>query len=1283
MASKAAATPVRVTIITLDAHLAGAFERARKTLVAELPGLHFTMHVAAEFATDPSAIARATADIAAADFIVATQLFTEESAGAVRAAIDARGDTADAICCALCVPELMKFTRLGKFSMGAPASAWSPLALLKKLRGERKDGKSSGERQMTMLRQLPKLLKFIPGAAQDVRVYFLALQYWLAGSDVNLVNLVKKMVSRYATGPRAGLRGALTYEDPIEYPEVGIYHPDLPAAHIADRASALTSTGTKGTIGVMVGRSYVLAANTAHYDAVIRAFERRGLATVPVFASGLDARPALEKFFVGTTSGDVTRSGATGAAPASIDALVNLTGFSLVGGPAYNDSGAAREALGELDVPYIVAPSLEFQRVDEWRDDARGLNPLQATLQVAIPELDGATSPVVFGGRTAGMPGEAEGASAPITERVDRLADRVARLARLRRTPHADRKVALVIFNFPPNAGNTGSAAYIAVFESMFRTLHALKAQGYTVEVPATVDELRTRICEGNAQRYGAPANVAVRIPVDDHVRREPHLSEIERTWGSAPGRQLTDGRSLFVMGEHFGNIFVGVQPAFGWEGDPMRLLFEGNFSPTHAFSAFYRWIREDYNADVVLHFGTHGALEFMPGKQVGLSDKCWPERLIGDLPNVYLYASNNSSEGTMAKRRGLATLVSYLTPPIANAGLYKDLAALKASVDRFRQREGAPDVSDPLAQMIQEQGAALELCAAAPVWTAETVSAAVETLRAKLLELEQSLIPMGLHIVGEPMSPESRAETLFEIARLPRPELELPSLIVAIAGEAPHGERLEIAERGARKVIATIVEKGSAAWARDALARDGWVRHTMAIESRDLKVVKLIIDELARLDALLREDHELPGLLRALDGRYVPPAPGGDLLRSPNVLPTGRNIFGFDPYKVPSPFAMLDGRARAEMLLQRHVADGQAFPETVAFVLWGTDNMKSEGVPLAEVLALLGAAPRFDAVGRLCGARLIPLEQLGRPRVDVVVTLSGIFRDLLPLQVKLLAEASLLAARADEPLEQNFVRKHTLAHMESLGCDLEIAALRVFSNADGAYGSNVNLLVDTGMWQDKDELAEQFVRRKSFAYGADGRTAPQAALFTRALGGATLSFQNLDSVELGATDIDQYVESLGGMHRVIERERGAPVACYVGDHTGAQGKVRTLTEQVALETRTRLLNPKWFEAQLAAGFEGVRNIAGHVTTTVGWSATTESVPAWVYTEVTKQFVLDAAMRERMAALNANATSGMAQRLLEASDRGFWQPDAETLAALKAASAELEDRLEGVFAKAS
>ncbi|MFM7275471.1 MAG: cobaltochelatase subunit CobN, partial [Gammaproteobacteria bacterium] len=411
--------------------------------------------------------------------------------------------------------------------------------------------------------------------------------------------------------------------------------------------------------------------------------------------------------------------------------------------------------------------------------------------------------------------------------------------------------------------------------------------------------------------------------------------------------------------------------------------------------------------------------------------------------------------------------------------------------------------------------------------------------------------------------------------------------------------------------------------------------------------------------------------------------APGGDLLRTPEILPTGRNIHGFDPYRLPSAFALRDGERQARLLLDRHLADGNPLPESVALVLWGTDNLKTEGAPIAQALALMGAGPRFDSYGRLCGAKLLPLETLGRPRIDVLMTLSGIFRDLLPLQTRLLAEAAWLAASADEPESLNFVRKHALAWQREHGGELETAALRVFSNCEGTYGSNVNLMVDNGGWNDEEELAETYTRRKCFAYGRDGKAEAQAELLKEVLGGVQLAYQNLDSVELGVTTVDHYFDTLGGISRVIRRSSGREVPVYISDHTTGSGKVRTLGEQLALETRTRMLNPKWYESVLSHGFEGVRQLESHVTNTMGWSATTGQVAPWVYQRLSETFILDEAMRQRLASLNPGASVKFAQRLLEAHERRYWQPDPQTLDALRRAGEDLEDWLEGVSQEAA
>jgi magnesium chelatase subunit H len=1237
--------PIRVVIVTMDTHLASATERARTVLQREMPGLSVALHAATEFSGSAEGLARCRDDIARADIVLCAMLFLESHFTEIMPDLQARAQACDAMVSILSDSAVMKLTRIGRFRMDS--SAGGALGFLKRLKGNGKDrNASAGSRQMKMLKRIPQILRFIPGTAQDVRAYFLTLQYWLAGSDENIANMIRALVDRYADGERRGLRGTLKVAAPVAYPEVGIYHPRL-KDRICERADLLPAVGSRGTVGVLGLRSYMLAGNADHYDGVIAALEARGLNVIPAFASGLDSRPAIEKFFF--------RDGRP-----AIDALVSLTGFSLVGGPAYNDAKAAEDMLARLDVPYIAGHPAELQTLEQWGASDRGLLPVESTIMVAIPELDGATGPIVFGGRSdhAGKPctgchrgctftpGAGNRDMHSCGERAEMLAARVANMVSLRRTERAKRKVAVVLFNFPPNAGNAGTAAYLSVFASLHSTLSAMRREGYSVDVPATVDELRSRLIDGNRERFGVHANVHARVPADTHIRRERWLAEIERQWGPAPGRHQSDGSTIFVLGAQFGNVFVGIQPAFGYEGDPMRLLFEKGFAPTHAFAAFYRWIREEFGAQAVLHFGTHGALEFMPGKQSGLSGRDWPDRLIGDLPNIYLYAANNPSEGAIAKRRSAATLVSYLTPPVATAGLYRGLLDLKATIERWRG--AAPNAEAEraeLAALIQAQAALVDLSAAEPAWQ-EDAGTRILSLGTQILELEYTLIPHGLHVVGQELSAAERVDMLLS------------------AAEAAHGLRLD-------RHIAEAVVAGASA------------EHALAGEGIKDEATAVALRALAATDRMLARDHEIPAILRALDQRFIRPAPGGDLLRNPAILPTGRNLHGFDPFRIPSAFAVVDGARQAQRLLDRHLQDGLPLPETVAIVLWGTDNLKNEGGPIAQAMALIGARPRFDNYGRLAGATLIPLAELGRPRIDVIATLSGIFRDLLPLQIRLLAESAFMAASAEEPVEQNFIRKHALAHQAATGCDLETASLRVFGNAEGAYGSNVNHLIENSGWDEDDELAETYSSRKGFAYGRTGNAAKQTALLNSVLSGVDLAYQNLDSVELGITTVDHYFDTLGGISRAVRRAKGTAAPVYIGDQTRGEGVVRSLSEQVAIETRTRMLNPKWYEGMLSHGYEGVRQIEEHVRNTMGWSATTGEVQPWVYQQLTQTFVLDAEMRERLASLNPTASSRVANRLIEAHERHYWTPDPQMLDALRQASEELEDRVEGIGVEAA
>jgi len=1219
--------PLRVALVTLDGHLAAAADRAFASLTRQAPGLTCSMHCAGEWDDEPGQLELAKEAVASADIVIVCMLFLEDHIKAIMPSLEARRADCDAMLCFMSAGEVMKLTRIGSFSMDGSQSG--PLALLKKLRGSKpKQTGSSGARQLAMLKRLPRILRFIPGTAQDLRAYFLAMQYWLSGSEQNVRSLVALMVSRYAAGPREQYRKLVTVEAPLDYPEVGLYHPNLKNATTESLDELPDTNGGKasGTIGILLMRSYVLAGNTEHYDAVIRALEERGLRVIPAFAGGLDARPAVDQYFVSENGG------------AAIDTLLSLTGFSLIGGPAYNDSSAAEDMMAKLDVPCIAAHGTEFQSIDAWSDSDQGLQPIETTMFVALPELDGAIAPTLFAGRADGDTAHDRRTMKPAAERVSSLAERVQRIVQMRRRPRAERKVAVVLFNFPPNSGSVGTAAYLSVFRSLLNTMRELKASGYDVDVPESEDDLRKQILEGNSNDFGTDANVHLRIPVDDHVRRETWLEELESAWGPAPGKQLSDGSSLFVLGRQFGNLFVGLQPSFGYEGDPMRLLFEKNLAPTHAFSAFYRYIREDFGADALLHFGTHGALEFMPGKQSGLSGNCWPERIMGAVPNYYLYAANNPSEGTIAKRRSAATLISYLTPPVTEAGLYQELLDLKETIDRWRSVDPTMEKERrELAALIVRQAGELELAGELAEGSGDDYSR-IAAVAERLEEVRSSLIPNGLHVIGEAANDDDRRAWIDAIAHT--------------AGVDDVDDSLY-----------AMIEDGCAA------CRD---KASATIDGE-------LFDRLATISREIAKDSETPAIVHALDGGYIRPVAGGDLLRSTEILPTGRNMHSFDPFRIPSTYALMAGAAQADELVARYQADSGQLPESVAIVLWGTDNIKTEGGPIAQALRLIGARPRFDSYGRLAGAELIPLEELGRPRIDAVMTLSGIFRDLLPNQTRLLAEAAWLAASAeDESIAHNFVRKHVLQYQADCGCDFETAALRVFSNANGAYGSNVNFLVDSGNWEDDENLAEQYSRRKCYAYGRSGSPQRQSDLLQRSLQDVDFTFQNLESAEVGITTIDNYFDTLGGISRAVQRAKGESVEVYIGDQTGDRNAIRTLSEQVALETRTRVLNPKWYEGMLEHGYEGVRQIEAHVTNTMGWSATTGKVAPWVYQQISDTFVLDDDMRRRLASLNPAASAKVANRLLEAHERKYGTPSAETLEALEKAGEELEDVLEGV-----
>jgi magnesium chelatase subunit H len=571
---------------------------------------------------------------------------------------------------------------------------------------------------------------------------------------------------------------------------------------------------------------------------------------------------------------------------------------------------------------------------------------------------------------------------------------------------------------------------------------------------------------------------------------------------------------------------------------------------------------------------------------------------------------------------------------------------------------------------------------------TADERDRRVLELCEQVSEIEQRLIPTGLHIFGRASVADERADLLRMVASFERPETgarSLPQLIeeglalapAANANDAAAGEKSlrarEQVEAMTRECIRRFLQDGGA-------AASAWLETAARVPAVESGRVFALLEKIA---AQLQDNQELDAFARALRGEYIEPGPGADIVQNPAILPTGRNTHAVNPYGVPSDLAFARAERLVKLLLERHRAEHGRYPAAMALVLWGLDNIKTQGEGVAQALWLLGVRPVRDGMNRVTDVEAIPLEQLGRPRIDVVMTVSGIFRDLFGATMGLLDRAVRCVAALDEPPESNYVRRNIHARMEAEACPFAEAALRVFSNAAGNYGTNVNFMVMDSQWEADDTLADLFVTRKCFAYGRDsqgraleGREA-RAAL-NGALARVEATYQNIDSFEIGITDVDHYFEYLGGVSKAVEKQSESRPAIYLSDALSREAKVRSVEETIRLETRTKTLNPKWYEGMLKHGFRGVAEIESHVANTFGWSATADAVDEWVYTEVAETFLLDKQMLERLGQLNPHSARSLAARLLEANGRGFWRPDADVIERVRESLVALEDRLEGV-----
>jgi cobaltochelatase CobN len=1066
-------------------------------------------------------------------------------------------------------------------------------------------------------------------------------------------------------------------------------------------------------VGVLYYRAHHLAGNTAFVHALCDAIEGAGARPLPLFCASLrTAPPGLLDALRTCDALVVTVLAAGGATPATAGA----------GG---DDESWDVGALAALDVPILQGLCLTGPRT-AWQESDDGLSPLDAATQVAIPEFDGRLITVPFSFKEVDPDGLTVYAADP--ERAARVAGIAVRHARLRHIPPARRRVVIMLSAYPTKHSRIGNAVGLDTPASVVRLLAAMRDAGYDVGPPDGPDALPGLAAQdgdalvhaliaaggqdpdwlteeqltGNPMRIGAQSYQAYYDTLPAPLREG-----MQRHWGPPPGELYVDSSrdsdgEIVLAALRAGNVVVMVQPPRGFGDNPIAIYHDPDLPPTHHYLAAYRWLADapehgGFGADAIVHVGKHGNLEWLPGKTAGMSAACGPDAAIGDLPLVYPFLVNDPGEGTQAKRRVHATLVDHLVPPMARAESYGDIARLEHLLDEHANIVALdpaklPAVRQQIWTLMQAAKLDHDLGVTDRPHDAEFDDLILH-VDGWLCEVKDAQIRDGLHILGEAPTGEARVNLVLAMLRarqLWAGEHALPGLREALGlredGEAGR-ERTDAFEEQARKLVTAMEAR---AWTPtsvpEALRESGLSAHRVGDFSTpapdaDTEQVAAVLRFAATevVPRLARTTDEITNVLHALDGGYVPAGPSGSPLRGLlNVLPTGRNFYSVDPRAVPSRLAWETGAAMAESLLTKYRDEHGDWPRSVGLSAWGTSAMRTAGDDVAEILALLGVRPRWDeASRRVNGLEPIGLDELGRPRIDVTVRISGFFRDAFPHVVTMLDDAVRLVAGLDEPHELNFVRAHTAADLHEHG-DERRATTRIFGSKPGAYGAGILPLLESRNWRDDADLAEVYATWGGFAYGRDLDGREARGDMETAYRRIAVAAKNVDTREHDIADSDDYYQYHGGMIATVRALTGRAPAAYVGDSTRPDAvRTRTLSEETSRVFRSRVVNPRWIAAMRRHGYKGAFELAATVDYLFGYDATTGVVADWMYEKLAQAYVFDPETAKFMRESNPWARHGITERLLEAADRGLWQhPEADTVAALRQAYLDTEADLE-------
>ena len=1093
-------------------------------------------------------------------------------------------------------------------------------------------------------------------------------------------------------------------EEPKSQCWAGIYHPDMPDGYMTDLTAYREQfcKPDRPVIGLLFYRDEWIWDDLAYPAAFIREAEQKGCNALAVFTNQMPdeslGMPSIRKVFADffTLNGETV-----------IDVLVSAMKFSHVG-----NGSLTTDELEQLGVPVLTAYTL-LMTEEDWRKNPEGLNAVETSIAVALPEFDGAIHGVPIAGRNVLPDGAIK--YQPMPERTAAMVDKAVKWARLHRLKNEDKKVALIFHNYPPKNYNIGSASGMDSMESATRLLARMQADGYKIDfLPESAEDF-IRIMTSHATNdlsllTDKQAEECQKLSAEEYAAFFTTLPEEARQkmteqWGEAPGDiMLSDEGNILVPGTMNGNVFMTVQPARQYGMDPARAYHDPTIAPTHQYLAFYYWLREVFKADAVIHLGTHGNLEWLPGKATGLDRSSYSDIALGSLPNIYPYLMTISGEGVIAKRRSSACLIGYLPAPVAEAGAFDELAELEKMADEYShfQKQDSEQAAE-LEKRIIELAHETKLDESIAYDETKPFTDYLAELHEYIEELQDSEIHVGLHVLGKPPEGDILIGEVMHLLRLsngPVPSLynqwaekfsldfeELeknPSAIVE-AFDLTGGELLRRIRNESRAFVTAIAEKGFTEQSVNAAMQlpetaEGPEEWKQKIKSLGQYIIEEIYPRLARTT------DELDHTLAALSGKYVAPGPSGSpSAGGVDLLPSGRNFYGVDPRALPSQAGWMAGKKLGDRMIEKYITDEGKYPENIGMVLWSGPNMRSSGQDIAEFLYLLGVKPVWQKGSlRVTDLEVIPLDELKRPRIDVTARISGLFRDTLPHLAELMDKAVLMAAKLDESDDDNFVRKHIREDSEALQANgasaddaWRNAAFRVFGDAPGTYGSGINVVLDAKNWESEKDLADVYVRWGGHVFGGGQRGVYQPELFKKRLAQMELTVKNEENHDMNILSSDDYNGFHGGMIAAVKSFGQKTPVSYVGDsaNRGAP-KIRTVAEEMKRVVRTESLNPKYIEGLMQHGYKGAMDMANRLNISFQWDATSSVMEDWMYNDYAEKYAFDPKVQQWMKKVNPWALQNIAETLLEAEQRQMWNADDETKEKLQELYLSVEGEIE-------